>query len=156
VLEPDEADSFVAELTENLLTIIDERTGRPLIRSVKRTRDLYAGPRVNDLPDLLLDWDDAVPTGNSNLAGGAGATVRVRSPKIGVVECTNDYTRTGDHRREGFFVAAGPGIQPGRLDRSVSVMDFAPTISRLLGVDLADVDGHPVPEVVESELAVAR
>jgi predicted AlkP superfamily phosphohydrolase/phosphomutase len=149
VLSPGpDADRYVAELTADLLAIIDERTGRPLIRAVRRTRDLYSGDRVNELPDLLLDWDDELPTGNSNLAGGAGATVRVRSPKIGVVECTNDYTRTGDHRIGGIFIAAGPGIQPGRLDRAVSVMDFAPTLCKLLGVELPNVDGRPIAEVV--------
>ena len=156
VLSPGEAESFVAGLTDDLLAIIDERTGRPLIRSVKRTRDLYSGPGVPELPDLLLDWDDAMATGNSNLASGVGATVRVRSQNLGMVECTNDYTRTGDHRTDGFFIAAGPGVQPGRLERVVSVMDFAPTIAKLLGVDLPDVDGSALHEVVGNELAGVR
>jgi hypothetical protein len=111
---------------------------------------------VEELPDLLLEWDDTLPTGNSNLAGGAGATVRARSPKIGIVECTNDYTRTGDHRKEGIFIAAGPGIPSGRLERVVSVMDFAPTICQLLGVELPDAEGHPIPELVGSEVASVR
>jgi hypothetical protein len=32
-------------------------------------------------------------------------------------------------------------------------MDFAPTICQILGVDLPDADGHPIPEVVGSEVA---
>ena len=143
-----EADRFVAELTQDLVEIVDERTGRPLIRNVIRTRDLYTGPRTDDLPDLVLEWDDTLPRGNSNLASGAGATVRARSPKIGVVEATNDYARTGDHRPGGIFIAAGPGIRPGQLDRAVSVMDFAPTIGQLLGVDMPEVDGRPIREIL--------
>ena len=142
-----EAEAFVAQLTADLLAIIDERTGRPLIQRVRRTRDLYSGNLLGDLPDLLLDWDDAVPTGNSNIAQGAGATVRVRSARIGVFEDANHYHRTGDHRIEGLFVAAGPGIQPGTLETAVSVMDFAPTITKLLGVELPEVDGRPIPGV---------
>ncbi len=149
VLSPGpQADQFVAQLTADLLELIDERTGRPLVRTVRRTRDLHTGNRVDELPDLLVDWDDTVPTGNSNLAAGAGATLRVRSRKIGIVEGTNDFSRTGDHRIEGLFIAAGPGILPGQLNREVSVMDFAPTICTLLGVELPDVDGRPIPEIL--------
>lgn len=143
-----DADAFIKQLTTQLLEIIDERTGRPIIMKVTRTRDIYSGSQAHRLPDLLLDWDDATPTGNSNIAGGAGATVRATSPRIGVVEGTNHYSRTGDHRIGGLFIAAGPGIRPGRLDRTVSVMDFAPTIAKLLGVDLSDVDGQPIPELI--------
>jgi predicted AlkP superfamily phosphohydrolase/phosphomutase len=146
----DEADRFVDGLTCDLLEIVDERSGRPILRRVIRTRDVYAGPRAADLPDLVLEWDDSLATGNSNIAGGAGATVRVHSPKIGVLEGTNHYTRTGDHRQEGFFIAAGPGIRPGRLERTVSVMDLAPTITRLVGVDLPEADGLPIEEIASS------
>lgn len=145
-----EAEGFVEQLTRNLLEIIDDRTGRPLIQRVRRTKDLYSGNRLGDLPDLLLDWDDEMAIGNSNLTRGAGATVRVRSAAIGVLEDTNHYHRTGDHRIGGFFVATGPGIRPGGLEAAVSVMDFAPTISRLLGVELAEVEGRPIPGIVAS------
>ena len=45
------------------------------------------------------------------------------------------------------FVATGPGVQPGTLARTVSIMDFAPTLCRMLDVDLPDVDGRPIPEL---------
>lgn len=143
-----EADAFVRQLTSDLLEIVDERTGRPLIQGIRRTRDYYDGEHLDALPDLLVDWADELPTGNSNIGGGAAATVRARSPKIGMVEGTNDFSRTGDHRIGGLFIAAGPGIRPGRLGREVSVMDFAPTLCRMLGVDLPDVDGRPILDLL--------
>ena len=80
----------------------------------------------------------------STVTGGRRATVRARSPRIGPVAGTNRYGRTGEHRVEGFFVAAGPGVAPGRLDAPISVMDLAPTFAALLGVKLEGVDGRAV------------
>jgi predicted AlkP superfamily phosphohydrolase/phosphomutase len=150
VLKPGaEAEAFCQQLTRDLLEIVDERTGRPVIRRVARTADLYQGNRMECLPDLLLDWDDAAPTGSSHHGGGAGAVVRVHSPKIGAVEGTNHFTRTGDHRIEGIFVAAGGGIRPGTMGRAVSILDFAPTFTALLGERLLGTDGKVIAEVIQ-------
>ena len=150
-----EANEFCAQLAKDLLEIIDERTGRPVARRVMRTSDLYAGERLNELPDLVVDWDDAVPTGSVHHAGGAAARVRLTSPKIGVVEASNDYTRTGDHRIGGMFVAAGGGIRPGRMEREVSIMDLAPTFTAMVGVELPGTDGQPIPGSPALDTALA-
>ena len=148
VLRPGaEADAFCAELIKNLLEVVDQRTGRPALTRVVRTADRFDGEYMVCLPDLLLDWDDAVPTGSSHHAGGAAATVRVHSQRIGVVEGTNHFTRTGDHRIGGLFVAAGPGIRPGSLNRVVSTMDFAPTLATILGAPSTRTDGHVIQEI---------
>jgi predicted AlkP superfamily phosphohydrolase/phosphomutase len=52
--------------------------------------------------------------------------------------------RTGDHKPDGLLLAAGHGIRPGRLARSIPVMDLAPTMAALLGVQLRHVDGVPI------------
>ena len=148
-LEPGAAaEAFIAQLRADLLDIVDERTGGPLIRRVLRTADLYAGPRLNDLPDLLVEWSDDVPTGSTSVGAGANAVVRARSPKIGVIEGANGYGRTGEHRPEGMFIASAPGVRPGRLGRVVSILDFAPTIASLLGVSLKECDGTAIAELI--------
>ena len=48
----------------------------------------------------------------------------------------------------GWFVAAGPGLGAGSLTREVSLLDLAPTFTRMLGVELRDVDGRPIPELI--------
>jgi predicted AlkP superfamily phosphohydrolase/phosphomutase len=149
VLQPGvEADAFVERLTDQLLAIIDERTGAPLIRSVRRTSDLYEGDQLEQLPDLLVEWSDTAPTGTTALAGGAAASVTARSRDLGVLVGTNDYGRTGEHRPGGWLVVAGPGITTARLSRDVSLLDVAPTIAALLGVTLTDVDGRPIRELI--------
>jgi predicted AlkP superfamily phosphohydrolase/phosphomutase len=126
------------------MDVVDERSGRPLIRRVLRVSEHYQGPRLADLPDLLVDYDDSIPTGSTEVGEGEGAIVRVQSPKIGVVEGANTYGRTGEHRSQGLLVAAGPTVSPGAFARPISVLDLAPTWTRLLGVELGRVDGRAI------------
>lgn len=143
-----EADAFCDRLAQDLLAIENADTGVRMISSVKRTRDLYTGEYLDYLPDLLVEWSDNVLLGSATCGNPAGSHIRIRSDKLGVIEGTNNYCRTGDHRPEGVFVARGPGIVRGRLDRTVSIMDFAPTFTAMLGVDLPHVDGRPIPELL--------
>jgi predicted AlkP superfamily phosphohydrolase/phosphomutase len=146
-LEPGaEADAFVRRLSEDLLAIIDERTGRPLVRRVVRAAELYEGELLDHLPDVLVEWSEAGAPGSTANAGGRAAIVRAQSPKIGVIEGANEYGRTGEHRPGGWFAAAGPGVGRGRLEREVSLMDLAPTITHLLGVELR-CDGEVIGEL---------
>jgi predicted AlkP superfamily phosphohydrolase/phosphomutase len=143
----EDADRFCAQLEADLLAIVDELTGEPLVRRVIRTRDLYAGERLDALPDLLVEWNDAVARGSATLGHGAASRVRARSPKIGTIEGVNEYGRSGEHRAGGWFVAAGPGVSAGRLNREPSLLDLAPTFSRILGVDLPGAAGKPIEEI---------
>ena len=143
-----EADAFCAELSEQLLEIVDERTGGRLVERVLRVREVFSGEHLDDLPDLLVEWNATAATGSTLVGNGAGAVVRAHSPRIGVVEGVNDYCRTGEHRLEGLVVAAGPGLRPGRFSRTVSVLDFAPSIRALLGVPMPECEGRVVAELL--------
>ena len=142
------ADALCDRLTDELLAIIDERTGRPLIKQVRRTANLFAGEYLNHLPDLLVEWSDETPTGSAIVSGGIGSKVKAQSAKIGSVEGINEYGRTGEHRPDGLFIAVGPNIQPNRLMREVSILDYAPTFASIFGVKLPVSDGKPIPELV--------
>jgi len=149
VLRPGaDADAFCSELAAALLEIVDERSGEPLIQRVLRTEDLYDGTRRHALPDLLLEWNDR-PVGTMVHAKGRGASVAAASTRIGRVEGTNRWGRTGEHVPEGFFVFRGAGVPAGRREAPVPVMDFHPTICRLLGLPDPDVDGRVIPELVQ-------
>ena len=143
----EEATRFVAQLEADLLAIVDDASGAPLVRRVMRTRDAYEGARVDDLPDLLVEWNETVAVGSTALGTGAGARVRARSAKIGMVEGSNDYARSGEHRPGGWFAAAGPGVARGRLEREPSLLDLAPTFARMLGVELPGAEGEVIEEI---------
>jgi predicted AlkP superfamily phosphohydrolase/phosphomutase len=150
-----EMNAFCDELTQDLLNIVNLDTGRPAIKSVKRTAAFYRGEYLDYLPDLLVEWDDEKSSNHAFAGNAEGTRTRLASEKIGIVEGVNSYCRTGDHRPEGLFIAFGPGIKPGRLERPVSIMDFAPTFTSLFGVALPDVDGKPIQEILEAHLGLS-
>jgi predicted AlkP superfamily phosphohydrolase/phosphomutase len=139
-----DATAFCDRLRQEILDIVDDRTGRPIARRVLRTRDWYAGEFLDDLPDLLVHWHDDAGTVTWPLS------VRARSASIGIVEGVSGWTRTGEHRPEGMFVAVGPGLQRDALERSVSVLDFAPTFTGLLNAEVGDSDGEPIHELIRA------
>lgn len=130
-----EYDRICRDLARDLLALVNSGTGRPVVRRVLRTADLYRGERVRDLPDLVVEWDRETPIST------------IHSPKTGTIHGAYQGTRTGDHKLHGLLLAAGPAIVPGRLSEPVSVMQLAATVASRLGVQLADLDGAPVEEL---------
>jgi predicted AlkP superfamily pyrophosphatase or phosphodiesterase len=60
---------------------------------------------------------------------------------------THGYISTEPDIR-ALFIASGRGIKPGVTLDSVNTVDLAPTAARLLGVELKDVDGRVLQEVL--------
>lgn len=127
-----EFDAFCKQLTEDLMAIVNVDTGKPLVKQIFRTADLYQGQYIDHLPDLLVEWNREAPI------------TKVHSAKIGTLEKTFTGVRTGDHKPEGMVFVTGPSIKPGKIEESISIMDFAPTIATLLNVELPNVDGKPI------------
>jgi predicted AlkP superfamily phosphohydrolase/phosphomutase len=147
-LDPTTAPEFCRQLSRDLLDVVEADSGRPIVERVLRTDDLYRGAYRHHLPDLLVEWSEAHPLGSATVGAGRGATVRLASGRIGTIEGVNRYCRSGDHRRGGLFVAMGPSLGPGRMAEVVSIMDFAPTFARLLGVELPAAAGRPIPRLL--------
>ena len=101
-----EYEAFCEALRTDLLAFVNLDLGQPLVRRVLRTSDLYKGDGVQDLPDLLVEWERDAPIS------------RIQSPKTGVIEEVFPGRRTGDHKPEGPPFRSGPGIVPaGWTDR---------------------------------------
>jgi predicted AlkP superfamily phosphohydrolase/phosphomutase len=133
-----EYEQFVAKLIEELHELRDVRTGEAVVGDVVRAAEVdpegYAGER----PDLIVRWRRA-------------SFSAIESPRVGRIESTLVYGRTGDHPPEmrGMFFAAGPRLGHIRLANAVRLEDFAPTISRWSGVDLTDTAGSIIAALCE-------
>lgn len=133
-------------IAEGLLSFRDATTGEPLVESVERVdRILPDGPSVDRLPDLVVHWQGSP----------ADAHVSVESPRFGVVRRATPGRvpngRSGNHRPEGFFIAAGGGIRATTgPELRADILDLAPTVLSLLGEEVPpDLAGAPIPQLVD-------
>jgi predicted AlkP superfamily pyrophosphatase or phosphodiesterase len=60
---------------------------------------------------------------------------------------THGYLNS-DPELDGIFIASGSGIQPGVVLDRVSNLDVAPTLAKLMGVSLPEVDGRVLEEIL--------
>lgn len=120
------------------LRIPGKRT--PLITDIRTREALYTGPYVEQFPDIILTLNTdyaAVPT--------LGSTLITPVPP-------GDLLRSGDHRPDGMFLAAGPHIRQGRLERTPGLIDLAPTILHLAGLPIPEsMDGQVIQDIFEPE-----
>lgn len=77
-------------------------------------------------------------------AGGAGGEAVVDAPEG---SGSHGYVAS-DPDLQALFIATGRGITPGVTLDSINTVDLAPTMARLLGIEMKDVDGRVVTEIL--------
>jgi predicted AlkP superfamily phosphohydrolase/phosphomutase len=133
-VEPgDEYEELCASIAAGLKTFVDADTGRPLVASITQPRDLYAtGAALNGLPDLMIRWDDT-PAASHRM---------VTSPQYGDVPWPmpgkHPQGRSGNHRAEGFLLAAGDAVRAGMRLPDPHILDLAPSVYNLLGLQVPE------------------
>ncbi len=127
LVEPEDYQATCDEIIKLVMGWRCARTGKGLVDKVIRPRsDVLANdPNLPDA-DIVFSWS------------GAAATDIVESDEYGQIGPV-PYFRTGDHTVNGFMLAKGPGIEPGRTLSEGEAIDFAPTILNLVG---APVPSH--------------
>ncbi|MGE0747648.1 MAG: alkaline phosphatase family protein [Rhodospirillales bacterium] len=136
-----EYDALCDALVHDLRTFVNADTGEPLVAEIIKTADLYSGPRLAHLPDILVTWNRSAPIR------------RVASPKTGAIENRQGEGRTGDHTMEGKFFVVGRARNA--VNRPVPVTDFAATVVGMLNVTAPDLEGRPIPEILRAPAKVA-
>lgn len=130
----EEAERFVAELTEWLMELTEPGDGRRLVKEVVRSAERFAGEHVDLLPDLFVRWNRATP-----ITG-------VASPRIGTIVRPDESTqRTGDHRSGGVYFVKGPGVAAGVRLPAGRDEDIAPTLAGWLGGATEGFEGRQLP-----------
>ncbi|MDA8172417.1 MAG: hypothetical protein M0Z48_11400 [Nitrospiraceae bacterium] len=103
------------------------------------TGELYPVPRSLNMPDILFVIDDMasdVSAADSDILAGP-------NPIAG---------KSGAHRGDGVFMAAGPSIRRAAIGREINLVDMAPTILHLLGTGVPeDMDGTAITEILKTE-----
>ena len=135
---PQRYDGLCDTITEELHSLRDQRTNERVVETVFRTRGVYGdADNVDCLPDLCVVWKNA------------SAVSTVYSARYGTFEVQNTFPeRSGNHRLEGFWFAAGPDIDTKKQGHRGQVYDLAATVFHLLHKPIPDDwDGRPLPVV---------
>jgi predicted AlkP superfamily phosphohydrolase/phosphomutase len=119
------------EIADAVLKWRDPRLGRPLVSKVYKREELWHGGRFDEAPDLLL-----VPEDPADIFYGLSD---FGSNRI----WDETYRYSGMHREQGLLIASGAGVKSSDALDAASVVDLAPTVLWLLGVEVPnDMDGR--------------
>jgi len=130
VVEPGvEFESLCAQIADGLLTFRDADTGEPVVREVIRSDRLYPpGPRLGELPDLLVGWAVTPVAGQRAIVSARFGRIDLPTPG------RNPTGRSGNHRPEGFFIGVGDGFGAGSAVEGAHILDLAPTAYAMLNL----------------------
>ncbi|MGD8794807.1 MAG: alkaline phosphatase family protein [Anaerolineae bacterium] len=141
----DEYEALRRRLAAELLALRDPESGEAVVEAVHRREEIYDGPFLDQLPDLVFDLGR-----RPYLAGDSLTADRVLAP------LPRDYLQ-GRHQPLGIFCAAGPNIRPaGRLE-GPRIVDVMPTVLYALDLPIPeDVDGRPLLEIFDDDYRTAH
>jgi predicted AlkP superfamily phosphohydrolase/phosphomutase len=150
VVEPGaEYERVREELAERALELRGP-AGERLVASVHRREDLFDGPELEKLPDLVVEFEDYAWLGKGNLKSrGTSLWDHVQIPD-------SSHSYVGTHRRDGIFILSGECAN-ARSGISASLVDVAPTILYLLGEPVpTTLEGRTLTEAIDESLLERR
>ncbi len=123
-----------------MMSLRNVETGQPVVRNVVRLDQVQTGTRQSYLPDMLVVWQRDAPIRS------------IASPAVGVVCNRTAQESPGNHVEGGFYAARGPD-RPGAerfhgTSADHAIVDLAPTIVQLFGLQLPNTKGRPIPSIL--------
>jgi predicted AlkP superfamily phosphohydrolase/phosphomutase len=143
IVEPGkEYEELCEELYQTAKSMLNPINGQPAVRTVYKSDDIYQGCCRSHMPDIIVNWNlDAALTTQLH-AEGYGLVQSDKPP------CAISPYYTGNHRPNAFMAVVGPEICRGETLDGSNVLDLAPTILSLLGVEPPDhMDGRVLSEL---------
>jgi predicted AlkP superfamily phosphohydrolase/phosphomutase len=147
------------EIIERLLAWKDPETGLPVVKAVHRREDVYHGPEISRIPDLLVSWN--LDQGYSYLSrpsyqARSGRSIE-RMSRETIRKSRFMLGRSGSHRDHGILILSGQGIVQGMPIREPGMLDLTPTALHIVGVPVPDlVDGRVLSEALDPRARAAN
>ncbi|MDO8549652.1 MAG: alkaline phosphatase family protein [Ignavibacteria bacterium] len=144
VEQGEEYDWLCNKVIEGLKTFKDANNFEPVVESISRSDQIfYKGNGFNNLPDIIVKWKFKPAVSYKKIISSEYGELEWPSPGI------NPDGRSGNHRPEGFLLAAGKNIKINSTFEKKHIVDLAPTILHLLGVSvLEDYDGKVIEDIL--------
>jgi len=152
VVEPGEQYEEVREKIIQLLSELkDPDTGQRVIRKVYRREEVWSGPCLEELPDLVVEQKDETydtPTFAEVHKETAFYALPEPDPKL--------FRRLGGHKRQGIIMALGPHIKRCEIAEA-DIADVPATVLALLGCEIpGEFDGRVLTEILTDDIEERR
>ncbi|GBE58475.1 type I phosphodiesterase / nucleotide pyrophosphatase [bacterium BMS3Abin01] len=148
VSSEEERQEVLAAAETAISELRDPRDGQPMVTRFYRKEDIYHGPLMPEIPDLIVDLRDWAYCTVIGTASDLAAESIIREP----TREWKQLAHTGAHRREGILVLHGPDVDHAKL-KGAQMVDIAPTALNIIGISASrDYDG----QVLEAALSGGR
>jgi len=125
------------QIIDRLWQLRDPETDEQVVEAVYRREEIYHGDQLEHAPDIVFMPRRLEYFGFGEYEFGSNQVIEPMQRGI-----------SGTHRMNGIFMAYGAGIRPGAVVANSSLVDLAPTILHMLGVDVpGHVDGRILHEI---------
>ena len=125
---------------DRLWQLRDPETGEQVVEAVYKREEVYSGAALTHAPDIVF-----MPRRLEYFGFGEyefGSHQIIEPMKRGI---------SGTHRMNGIFTAYGAGIIPGKCIADATLLDLAPTILHLMGVEVPEhIDGRILHDIFET------
>jgi predicted AlkP superfamily phosphohydrolase/phosphomutase len=139
VVRGDEYEKLRDDIIARLQKVTVPSTGAPYLAIGYRKEELFHGPELDGLPDLLC-----VPRDERYVDMGLGFASNKWFDKVSIV--------SGTHRHKGILFLRGPDVRADIELQGARIVDLAPTILYLLGLPVPDdMDGRVLAEALRQE-----
>jgi len=143
---PGDYEAVRDEVIHALAELTDPETGLKVVANVFRREEVWSGPCLERLPDLVFEQREKVyytpPTSVSS--GSVFYPLPASTPSA--------LRWSGDHRRQGLVMAVGPHIRHAEI-RGAEIVDVPATILALLGCSIPeDFDGRILSEILTDDV----
>ena len=134
-----EYDALCLEIAERMRELVNPATGEKAVRDVWIRNDVYPGSAQENLPDVIVTWNNTAPIS------------ALTSASIGTIEQRSPDPRTGTHNTRSFLLADGSGIR-GPAKSTGHLTDVAPTVMAMLGLTPQGMEGEPLTPMTKPEV----
>lgn len=134
-------DRIIDALTE----LRDPDTHKPVIEAAYRKEEVYTGPYLDSLPDIVF-----------SMGARPYSPVEWLSASK-VVDSLPVEAGGGRHRPEGILLATGPNVRRGVIVEGARLLDMAPTILYAMGLPVpTDMDGQVLLDLFDPGYVAAN
>ena len=140
VARGEEYEAVRDDIIARLYRMTDPKTGEQVVEQVYRREEIYAGPYLDDAPDIVFIPRRLEYFGFGEYEFGSHKIIEPMQRGI-----------SGTHRLNGIFIAYGARVRAGAATHDAHLVDLAPTILHLMDEPVADhMDGRVLTEALSA------